>query len=87
MYQYCQRRRTLEKEGIRKAVQVLDKKQALKDAEEKAKASGQAPSVAPTRAQAAAGGVGPTAMERDLTSGKPTGDKQNVSFWNTFKFW
>jgi len=87
MYQYCQRRRTLEKEGIRKAVQVLDQKQALKDAELKAKASGQAPPVAPTRAQIAAGGVGSAAVERDSASGQPTGEKKNVPFWNSFKFW
>lgn len=37
MYQICQRRRRSEKEGIRKAVKVLDEKQKIKDAEDAAK--------------------------------------------------
>lgn len=37
MYEVCQRRRAYDKDGIRQAVKVLDEKQKLKDAEEKAK--------------------------------------------------
>ena len=35
MYELCQRRRRYDREGIRKAVKVLDEKQKIKEAEEK----------------------------------------------------
>lgn len=36
MYELCQRRRQYDREGIRKAVKVLDEKQKMKEAEDKA---------------------------------------------------
>ena len=76
-YNWCQRRRQLEKEGIRKAVQVLDKKQAMKEMQEKARALGEAQA---SGAAAGSSSVGTTAAP--ATSGQ-----QGRNFWSTFKFW
>lgn len=51
MYSYCQRRRRIEKEGIRKAVKVLDEKQKIKDAEDAAKKAQTDKAVGPVAAQ------------------------------------
>lgn len=73
-YQYCQRRRALEKDGIRRAVKVLDAKEAMKTAKDK----GEAPT--PETAATAASVEAPS-------SGYQKGMQKDVSFWNSFKFW
>lgn len=75
-YQYCQRRRALEKDGIRRAVKVLDAKQAIKDAKETGKPP---PSEATASAAAATQSAPPTSTY--------FAEKDNVSFWQSFKFW
>lgn len=101
MYNYCQRRRQLEKDGIRRAVEVLDKKQALKDMQDKAREGGekQAKGAAATSNPLTAAGIpgggvavaGPPGMDATtLAAGQQRqgGSRpEPVSFWNSFKFW
>ena len=100
-YNYCQRRRALEKEGIRRAVEVLDKKQALKDMQAKARTgdsakAGAAPGVGTnlnTAGRLPTSNAMPTSSDRP-TPGQPGTErpkqerwKSGVGFWDSFKFW
>lgn len=92
-YQLCQRRRAIEKDGIRRAVEVLDKKQAMKNMQEQAakgeKGAPQATSTI-TKAIDPTGPPGSTATGSSIPggiAGQSPQDKQGVSFWQTFKFW
>lgn len=76
-YQYCQRRRQLEKDGIRRAVKVLDAKQAIKDAKDTGK---------PPSAEVAASAPPAVAQSSPPTS-TYFSNKEGVSFWQSFKFW
>ena len=80
MYQFCQRRRTLEKENVMKAVKVLDAKQAMRDAQ----AKGQPVSGGPQSGAAAIKAA--SAQPTPATAGQGNG-QQGISIWSTFKFW
>jgi hypothetical protein len=92
-YQFCQRRRALEKDGIRRAVEVLDKKQAMKNMQEQAASGtgGTAPKATTTlsRAVDSTGAPGTTPSGTSAPSGiaANAAEKQNQNFWSTFKFW
>lgn len=77
MYQICQRRRTLEKENVMKAVKVLDAKQALKEAQ----AKGQ-----PISEAQKSGAAALTAANAGSAAGT-NAQPGSTPFWSTFKFW
>lgn len=92
-YQLCQRRRAIEKDGIRRAVEVLDKKQAMKAMQEQAS---QGTNGAPQATSTVSKAIDPTGPPGSTATGtsSPGGmaaeksqEKQGVSFWSTFKFW
>jgi len=92
-YQLCQRRRAIEKDGIRRAVEVLDKKQAMKAMQEQAskgeKGAPQATSTIP-KAIDPTGPPGSTATGTSAPGGmaaQNSQERQGVSFWQSFKFW
>ncbi len=83
MYQYCQRRRKLQKEGVIRAVKVLDQKQALKDAQAKVReieANGGPKSTTAVGSVQAGTAPAKAAVE-------PRQEDQEKNFWSTFKFW
>jgi len=92
-YQLCQRRRAIEKDGIRRAVEVLDKKQAMKAMQEQAtKGEKGAPSATPVNSKAIdpTGPPGSTATGSSVPGGmaaQSPQERQDVSFWQSFKFW
>jgi len=91
-YQLCQRRRAIEKDGIRRAVEVLDKKQAMKAMQEQAKGGNGVPQATTTATKAIdpTGPPGSTATGASAPGGIAAQNSQNgqgVSIWQTFKFW
>ncbi len=83
MYQYCQRRRKLQKEGVIRAVKVLDQKQALKDAQAKVR---EMEANGGPKATTAIGSV-PARTALPKAAVGPRQQDQDRNFWSTFKFW